>query len=399
MSLIASEIFRMKCSFTKPKAEALARSLKRMRRFAIATTSCLLLFTASCAITPQTKQSLDSYIQAMDEVHESANLLLSDFASNLEAGKQSESGGAQGSDTKPEYPPEFLLPHNQSQATSKVDKAIAESRVALEVIRQYNDALVALAEGRPEAEIKNQINQFGGALQTLTSLGGLAVPGFGEFSDIAAKVIKLAQDAHNLEQFKQAVKEGRQPVELILIALENQTPAMYEASVVITKQRQSAVKKNIRQVGSALKLFLEKYSPPPAESDLNSEMAKFQAELVAIGNRTKTLAALPNQFPFRSGKEVYDEVAHKDMKIFMQAVRASNAQYEEIVARQNAYYKIMDKYVALLGQTRQSMEALSDSLEAPIDINREAFRLIQVAFELRDAMAVIRTPSVAPSSI
>jgi hypothetical protein len=108
---------------------------------------------------------------------------------------------------------------------------------------------------------------------------------------------------------------------------------------------------------------------------------------------------LPNQFPFISGKPAYDNAAHANMKIFMQVLRANDAHYREIVAKQNAYYKLMEKYVALLRQTRRSLKVLADSLDAPIDIEREAYRLINVAFELRDAMAVFRNPSIAASSI
>lgn len=399
MSQINSEIFRRGCSLTKPATAPLQKPLKRMRSLAILMTACLLAFTAGCALTQETKRSLTTYIQAMDEVQESANLFLTDYANTVEVRKQLESGGgAQESNSKPEYPANFVLTQNPSLPTTKVEKKIEESRDALEVIRQYNDALVALAEGRPEAEIKNQVNQFGGALQTLTSIGGLAVPGIEQFTDIAAKIIKLAQDAYNREQFKQAVQEGEEPVNVILTALENQTPAIYKASVVIAQRGQDVPMENIRQVGFALSPFLAKYSPP-TDPAIHGELGNFQAELVAIGTRTKTLPALPNPFPFQSGKPEYDKAAHDNMKIFMQVVRANDAQYKEIVAKQNAYYKLMEKYVALLRQTRRSLKVLADSLDAPIDIQREAHRLIIVAFELRNALADFRNPSVAASSI
>jgi hypothetical protein len=192
--------------------------------------------------------------------------------------------------------------------------------------------------------------------------------------------------------------EGQKPVIVILTALENQTPAIYKASVVIAQQGQAAPKKNIRRVGFALKPFLAKFSPP-TDPAIHSEMAKFQAELVAIGSRTNTLAALPNPFPFKSGKPAYDKAAHTDMKIFMQVIRASDDQYTAIVAKQNAYYNLMEKYAALLRQTRRSLDILADSLDAPIDIQREAQGLFKVAFELRNAIAVFRNPSVAASSI
>jgi hypothetical protein len=94
----------------------------------------------------------------------------------------------------------------------------------------------------------------------------------------------------------------------------------------------------------------------------------------------------------------YDMTAHNEMKIFMEVIRASAGKYTEVVAKQNAYYNMMEKYVALLRQTRQSLDLVRDSLSAPIDMQGEAQRLWGVAFELRNAMAVFRDASAGTGS-
>ncbi|CAB1080272.1 hypothetical protein JY97_05075 [Alkalispirochaeta odontotermitis] len=399
MHQVASEIFRRGRSLDHTGAAAQPIPLKPRRSLATATILGLLVLAMGCALTQATRQSLTTYTRAMDEVQESANFFLTDYANLVKFRKQLEAGGDEKTArAKPEFPSEFILPQNPGAPTTKAEKAIQESREALEVIRQYNDALVALAEGRPEAEIKAQINQFGGALQTLASIGGTVVPGIEQFSDIATKIIKLAQDADNREQFKKAVKEGQKPVNNILTALEKQTSPIYRASVPRAKSRQDVAKDNIRLVGFEIKPFLADFSPP-TDPGLSNEMAEFRAEIVAIGTRTKTIPPLPDTFPFQSGKPEYDNAAHANMNIFMQVLRVNDALYTQIVTRQNAYYNLMVKYVALLRQTRRSLTILSDSLDAPIDIEREAYRLINVAFELRDAIAVFRNPPVAAGTI
>ena len=273
------------------------------------------------------------------------------------------------------------------------------TREALQVVRQYNDVLVALAEGRSEQEIRDRATEFGGALESLASIAGASIPGLAVFTALGPKIIKLAQDAANREQLVRAVKEGREPVGMILKSLEEQTTAFYALSVVGTKQGQTKVQNDMRRVAAVLKTLIATHGPPAAP-ELVLKVGALQAQFEEIGSRTGTLGAMPTAFAFGAGKPAFDAAAHAQVEVFVQALRTSADQYAELAARQTAYHELMKKYVATLRQTARALALVEANLAKPVDLRFEANRLLKVAFELRDAMAAYRggqpLPAVAP---
>ena len=185
------------------------------------------------------------------------------------------------------------------------------------------------------------------------------------------------------------MQDGREPVGLILAALEAQTSSLYRLSVVATKQGQDKFQSDIRRVAEVLKKLLAAAGPPTA-TELVAKVAALQAQLDEIGAQTRTRGAMPIPFVFGPGKPAYDALAHAQAEVFVQAIRASADKYAELVARQNAYYELLKKYVATLRQTARALEFMEASLARPVDLRAEANQLLKVAFELRDAMAAYR---------
>ena len=79
----------------------------------------------------------------------------------------------------------------------------------------------------------------------------------------------------------------------------------------------------------------------------------------------------------------------------MQALRGSAQQYAALVARQNAYYELLGKYVALLRQTQAALDLVAASLARPVDLGVAVDRLFKTVFELRDSLAAYRHPALA----
>ena len=356
------------------------------------------LCVSGCAISLESKKSLAAYVQASNEVEQAANLFLTDFADDTRVESEFDriANGSVPVEFGEEYPSEFVAVSKAEDSPTEHEQALASSRQALGVISEYNKALVALAEGRSVSEIKGQIEEFGGSILTLTSMVGFAAPGIGQFAAIAANIIKLAQDAHNLEQLKSAVAQGRGPVEEILGVFERQTKPLYSRSVTRAKHAQINVRQEIARTAAPIKLFLKGYGPP-TNAGLSDEVADFRREAVLIGERTRTTPAMRNTFQFDSTKADYDEEAHTQMKVFMSVLRANEAKYREIVAKQNAYYDLMEKYITALSEMRNALALVQQSLEAPVDFRGQIFRLLDSALELRDAMSEFRHPSqIAP---
>ena len=354
----------------------------------------LALSISGCAITPKGKQSLTAYVQASNEVVLAANRFLTDFADGAYIASELDriANGPAPTGPEEEYPSEFVPIGKTDVVPTEFDQALASSRQALGAIREYNEALVALAEGRPVSQVKGEIVELGDSISALASLAGFAAPGIEQFASIGVIIIKLAQDAQYLEQLKSAVAQGRDPVDEILAVFEGQTESIYRLSVASAQTAQHDVRKMIARISVLMKSLLKRYYAP-TDTTLFVEVTDFQLEVVLIGKRTQTIKAMPNLLQFDGEQFVYDQEAHNEMKVFMSILRENEAKYVEIAAKQNAYYDLMEKYVATLSEMRIALALVQQSLEAPVDLRGQVFRLLDSAFELRDAMSKFRRPS------
>jgi len=355
----------------------------------------LLLCMAGCAVTQQTRQSLSGYVQAMAQVEQSADMFLLDFSNGLKVQAELRRiGSAAAAPVAPDYPTILKLPDDESEPRSEAEDNVQQTRQALAVVRAYNNALVALAEGRAESEIQQSLLELGTEMQTLASVAGAAFPPFAPLAAIGAKLVKLAQDAASRKQLEQAVLEGREPVRTILGVLAQQTPSMYRLSVVGTQQAQESLGDEIRRTAFALKGLVARYGPP-TDATVTSRAAADQALLGAIGRKTNTLGALPIPYSYTASSPPYDAAADVQSQIFIRSISVSAQKYAELIAKQSAYHAMLLQYVALLKRTGEALEQLARSLTGPVDMRTEVFGLLRTAFDLRDAMARFRHPPVA----
>lgn len=376
------------CTRTALRAGAAAR-----RRLGAGAALAVLLLASGCAVTPETRHSLDAYTQAMQQVDQSAQVFLDEYGERVrqQAEKQRI---AQGGTVAPleEYPGQFVLPGSASQ--SPEDQAIAKTRHALRVVRAYNEALVALAEGRSLQEVRQDTVGFATQLQALASMAGAAIPGIAAFTAVGPSVIKLAQDAWNRQQLADAVRNGREAVDTILAELAAQVPPMYTVSVVATSQEQDELRAAMKRLGGGLAAVAQRHAPP-TDGNLAADLSAMQAQLGDMGRHTRTVAVLPIALKFTAGRPVYDNGAHAEAQVYLQSMSAAADRYAGLVARQNAGHAALARYVAALGQARTSLGALAASFDQPVNLALEAERLLRSAFELREAMIAYRRPMAA----
>lgn len=361
------------------------------------------MLATGCAVTPQTRQSLATYVNASDRVLMTADELVTGYADNSQAQERAQAQ-AQADErgttvpTPPEYPDRFVPPADPKFVQTATAKSLAETRQALAVIREYNALLVALAEGRSDQEVRDQTVAFGGALQGVLSIANVAIPGLLQFSEYGSKIVKLVQDAANREQLAKAIAEGRAPLAEVLKALELQTEAMYDVAVELTAGRQVASRVAIQRSAAALATLCQLHALPSPDSAIALKMAALQAQAGAVARMTRTDNAVTIPFPFVAGKPAVNAAAYAEAEIFVQSMRTSAQKYADLVAAQNAYYDVMSKYAAALRETRKSFDLLAASLTAPVDLQVESIRILKVALELRDAVARYRNPPLASAA-
>ncbi|MES2414008.1 MAG: hypothetical protein V4614_09415 [Pseudomonadota bacterium] len=353
----------------------------------------VILCVTGCAVTQETRQALAAYTQAMAQVDKSADMFLTDFSSGLKAQEDLKRlAGTKPAVSTEEYPSTLKLDVNKEQPQTAAGQKVAATRESLAAVRAYNEALLALAEGKPEREISQGATKLGAGL----TMVGVTIPGLSQLIPIGSKLVKLAQDAHTRQQLEQGIREGSNSVELVLQHLVDQTPELYRLSVVAALQAQTDSKNAMRSTANVLKTLLARHGAP-VNAELTKKTIAYQGQLEEIGARTRTRPAMPAPFQYTIGKPAYDAAADAEAVIFIGSLDKDAQKYAEVVIRQNAYHDLIQKYVALLRTTRSSLDALVKSLSAPVDLGAEASRLLGVAFDLRNAMAAYRDiPATTP---
>ncbi len=94
---------------------------------------------------------------------------------------------------------------------------------------------------------------------------------------------------------------------------------------------------------------------------------------------------MENALTFTDGKPTYNAKADDQMQVYMQAVNAAAKIDSELIAKQIAYYELMEAYVASLRQTQASLKVVQDNLNEPASIDAQARYLLGTALGLRDA--------------
>jgi hypothetical protein len=338
---------------------------------------------SGCAITQETKQSLLAYTTAMQQVQVSTDKFLIDYSSVADLRRQLEQTLA--SDAPNSYPASYNPRLRSGTSIAGADTDIQARRSALAAVAAYNDALVALAEGQSEAAVSAHLKSFGGGIETvLGTIGITTASSFGAVLPLASKLAALIQDGLNKAEFTEALNLGQPIIEAILAQLESDTAHYYAASIVVTERERDKVKSELRGAVPALRRLAGQSSAPTEENPL-IEVRKIERTLNSIGIRTDTSALMPESLPFDAGKPKLDLQALERIKVSMKAIESIAKQDAEIVAKQNAYYDLMDAYVATLRQTSASLLFVSNSLDKPIDFNTQAGLLLDTALNLRSA--------------
>ena len=355
-----------------------------------------LLWLSGCAVSPQARQSLTAYVSASEQVQQTAGDLLTDYANRSLARAASQQPVV----TKPagEYPHKFdPVAVSAEPVLTANERAIAETRQALVVIHDYDALLVALAEGRSEAEVRQQTGAFGSALKELAKIGGAVIPGIDAALGLAGKFIKWANEAANREELLRLVAEGRGPLRKILQGMEAQTEGMYDNAVGETNKKLPEIRLAIQAAASPLAKLCGLYAPP-LEAAVMTKMASLQVQAAEVAKQTRTTAAVKIPFPFVPGRAPADATVATQAEVFVQAMSIHAHRYAEQVAAQNAYYEVLVKYVAALQAMQAGFNTLAANLTAPVDLRTETARLLGVGFELRNAVATFRNQTPAPAT-
>ena len=188
-----------------------------------------LFLLIGCVGVP--KQELVSYRDAYSEARKAGDLLYDEISSIISAANGASGTGCAVSGSG--VPKCFDPSEVSSDGRRNEDPAIRARRLSLALLEEYNVLLLDLAEGKSQAELKQNISDLAGLANDLIGLAGipsgglanlLSGPAVGAFSDFAVKLEGLRAQA----VVRQAIINDRATISELFDALIADTPKMFK---------------------------------------------------------------------------------------------------------------------------------------------------------------------------
>ena len=345
----------------------------------------LVLGTASCAEIPTAE--LTAYKQAFGSARQSAETVIADYRNAL----QEASAIAPRSAASPF--PEVFEPESFLSGDAR-DANVASRLRALEVLGQYNNVLVALAEGKSEEEVRGAVGAFSSSLSTLVATFGSSVPALSAITRIAQTIAGLVENARRREEFRRIVDEGapvvRQIIDEVFIP---DTRDFYEVRAALADQRTRLLGRLTGEAAKTASLIGGQHADPPANSGLASSRASAQGRLrdvvgrVGLSEATFDMAgskrSLFDLSASGSNGKAYTELVQVRIDQLVASAEERSAKYQKVVEDTVRFHALLGAYVQMLNQTKISLELVRHRLNDPPQIEALAGVLATTAVSLK----------------
>jgi hypothetical protein len=188
-----------------------------------------LLILIGCVGVP--KQELVSYRDAYSEARKAGDLLYDEISSIISARNGETGAGCSSSGAS--FPKCFDPNEVSPDGRKNEDPAIRARRLSLALLEEYNVLLIDLAEGKSQAELKQNITDMAGLANDLIGLAGISSGGLSDlfqapvvnaFADFAVRLEGMRANA----VVRQAIINDRGTISELFDALIADTPKMYE---------------------------------------------------------------------------------------------------------------------------------------------------------------------------
>jgi hypothetical protein len=353
----------------------------------------LLVMMSGCAQLPV--EEVRRYSGAFEQVRGVTETLIEDFDNaRKEVNRQRVAVAA------PRFPATF--DPNTFLVAAKRSEDVAARYAALDAVSKYNQALVALADGRGIESAKAAVGSVLGSAAVFLPQIGVAAP-------IVSAVIVAVERARTQTEFVRAYREVTHPdpacaqstpsakpgvvvggvanaaqcgplIKAIFAILIADTTQYYDQHVTFALRRSDQIKQpGARTLSRSINTLTARYAPPAPGSPLASEYLTLAAEYQRI---TAQFDPTEPQ-SFRAGKETYDVDAQNELRGLIAGLREIGRQEQKIIDDLNTYHARLIDYVRLLEQTYAYLDAVGEALERPADVDALAGKVVELGSTLR----------------
>lgn len=349
--------------------------LRTLRFFCFLT----VIFGTGCAAVPTTE--FKAYTEAVDAVNQESEKFLVDLANSRALISDSDAGtSGNASQNAPSSP----FPLNASNPDTKgVSPSAAEARRrALDVVTKYNTTLAELAAGRSPEQVKSGVKSLITSLNTLkTTIGigaGTLIPFGSQIGNLLGTVIQKLDEANNRQQFIDAMRLGAPIISQIFVIFTQDADDLYAARASASFKNLGAVRdKAIPMVIQMRNVAMT--SPAPTGTNEKERFDKVKSELESLAPRIGIKGAV-----LVSGTTgTYSEIMLSQLEQTLVDVQSQAEKYKSIIDAQQAYYKWIQSYKALIAKANASLAAVVTALDKPVDLNVLAADMVGFVFQVK----------------
>ena len=345
---------------------------------------CVLLLTIISACSEVPQQELTTYVDAYNQARSASEQVLTDLVASREKIKAYQAEKAahetQLVTTRGEYVPPT------KRASGSGPDAIAVRLAALALVSQYNNILVAIAEGKRVEALQAKVQGAADTATKLLSLAGTATPGAGALTGLLQMIAAEAQKYADREAFAEAIKNGAPLVNQIVQFLIDETSLIVQVHEGVWDAESAPLRGQASRVVRSILAEAKQYGPPASGSPEETRVAMIETiltkQLTQIQARAVRLS-FDGEAPVTAQELGRLEAGLPQVET---AVRA----FVENRQKSPALRALMDQYVNTLSTTQKALDCVSLALDRPVDFTRIATELLETAISIKQQYATYK---------
>lgn len=261
-------------------------------------------------------------------------------------------------------------------------------RTAFVALTDYADALTALAEGRPEADVKSRMTALGGSLKVFAELADVAksaVPLVGPIIGLATTAVEAAQNAQSQAQFRSALEKGEKAVTGILDFLVEDTKYYYGARFALVERKSVLLGSGINADVEQVIAIVGDFSASDDDEILPSMQETVDEALKVIRSSAEVdLSALTN-----AAASPLSNTAQSQLVTLKTQIEQKRGVYTALVVSLNTYETALQSYVTMLDRTKSGFIALRAALDRPLSVEHSFEGILRMAFDVRKQVRIV----------
>lgn len=342
-----------------------------------------LLLAAAC--TPVPKVELTAYVDAFGKTEAAIEQALVDMdaaeavVKEIKARREAEKNDS-GANTPTAGTIQTTI--DLRPAAAEPESQSAKRRRALEVVARFNATMVALAEGRSDAEVRASTEGLVGNLQALGSLANIAVPGSQVVIGSLSTAIAALEKARNRQQFMDAMRVAAPIIDQILVLFREDAEDVFEFLAEETRDNLILAAAGVFEVGRQMRDLTE-IRKPPAGTQIQTHKSLGQKLVDARATVRRPLTGEPLPTGDSTADYVYDDLTLNQLSRMATEALTIATRYRALEMEHTARIEAYQKYGALLAQTRRTLGSVLLAIDRPPEVRQQALELIGIAFETK----------------